>query len=120
MSFVEISTLIMHVLWGNAKKVKEAERRGVILLPSSHPRQRCSCIFATQTQKANNGTSVYARCYNNSNYHLFSLSFVKSYIYLHSAINWKVHLSILQTLQRMWSQGRRRVESETHLKRAEE
>lgn len=87
----------MHVLWGNAKKVREAESRGVILLPSSHPRQRCFCIFATQTQKANNGTSVYARCYNNSNYHLFSLSFVKSYIYLHSAINLKVHLSILQT-----------------------
>lgn len=76
------------------------------------------CIFAIQTQKANNGTSVYARCYNNSNYHLFSLSFVKSYIYLHSAINLKVHLSILQTLQRMWSRGGRRVESETHFKKS--
>lgn len=105
LSFIKSSALIMHGLWGNAKKVKEAESRGVILLPSSLPRQRHFCIFATQTQKANNITSVYGRCYNNSNYHLSSLSFVKSYIYLYSAINLKVHLSISRMLQRMKFQG---------------
>lgn len=103
LSFMKSTALILHVLWGNAKKVKEPESRGVISLSSSLPRQRCFCIFffATQTQKANNVTSVYGRCYNNSNYHLSSLSFVKSYIYLYSAINLKVHLSISQKLQRM-------------------
>lgn len=71
----------MHVLWGNAKKVKEAECRGVILLPSSLPRQRCFCIFATQTQKANNVTSVYGVVITTAiiicpHYLLLSLTFI--------------------------------------------
>lgn len=62
-------------------------------------RQRGVNTLATRTQKANDVTVVYDRCYNNSSF--VPVILVKSYTSLCSGINLRVHLSISQMLQRM-------------------